>query len=37
MQTLIQLRENALNKRHITELQIIDHEYNTNRCSPNSY
>ena len=37
METLITLRENALQKRHQTELEIIDHMYNSNRVSPNTY
>ena len=37
METLIILRENALQKRHQTELEIIDHMYNSNRVSPKTY
>lgn len=37
METLITLRENALQKRHQTELEIIDHMYQSNRVSPKTY
>jgi hypothetical protein len=37
METLITLRENALFKRHQTELEIIDSMYSSNRVSPKTY